>query len=605
MNDDQIQSQQNVGGFISQSTTILIVEDSPVEAEILRRSLVRAGYRVSIARDGKEGLRVARELSPAIVISDINMPFMNGYELCHAIKYDEVLWNVPVILLTVLSEPEDIMQAINSGADSYLIKPFDEPTLIERVRALLTLPILIRRKDERRSENVLYNGKPSTIRGGSQQILNLLLSVFENTLAQNRDLMRIQTQLNVLNEHLDDQVRVRTLELLRVNRTLRILSACDVALVHSLREKELLQTICRHLVEIGEYLFVTLSEPAAMPDVFPAVSASAGSQTLLGKIDELQRDPEYISHSITLAAQHQGTILVGNQTRHDKTYGLEKLSLLGICSVLAVPLLFTVDDGVKQTDPQAAIPMPKIYGVLTVFSSAPDAFDDVEVKLMEDLAGGLAFGINSLRTRTERDMAVAADLRSAAGLRRVLEETIAAVALTLEKRDPYAAGHQQRVARLASAIATQMGLPAEQIEGIHFGALLHNIGCVAIPAEILHRPGKLTDLQFAMVKLHPQTGYEIVKDISFPWPVAQMVLQHHERLDGSGYPQGLKGEQIMLEARVLAAADVLEAMMAYRPYRPALGMDEAFAVLNAGRGTRFDARVVDACLAVFNRRASV
>lgn len=219
--------------------------------------------------------------------------------------------------------------------------------------------------------------------------------------------------------------------------------------------------------------------------------------------------------------------------------------------------------------------------------------------------GGRRYLQSISRDITERTLAAAAQQRAAAELRQVLEQTIAAIALTLEKRDTYAAGHQQRVAQLARAIATEMGLPPEQVQGIHFGAQLHNIGIIAVPAEILNRPGKLGDLQFGLIKRHPQTGFEILKAIPFPWPVAQMVLQHHERLDGSGYPQGLKGEQIMLAARILAVADVLQAMLAYRPYRAAMGQDEALAILAQGRGSQFDPAVVDACLRVVNHPGGV
>ena len=190
-----------------------------------------------------------------------------------------------------------------------------------------------------------------------------------------------------------------------------------------------------------------------------------------------------------------------------------------------------------------------------------------------------------------------------AELRQLLEQTVMAISLTLEKRDPYAAGHQQRVARLAAAIATEMGLSPQQVEGTHFGALLHNIGTVIVPTEILNRPSKLSDPQLAFIRAHPQAGFEILKDISFPWPVAQMALQHHERLDGSGYPQGLKGEQILPEARILAVADVLEAMIAHRPYRPALEMYTALDTLIQGRGIQFDPAVVDACLRVVKKSA--
>ncbi len=189
---------------------ILIVEDSAVEAELLRRTLTRAGYAVSVARDGEEGLQAARANRPDLVMSDINMPVMNGYQLCRAIKFDDELWNIPLVLLTVLSEPEDIIEAINCGADAYVIKPFAETKLLDRIRSLLDAPIVRRRTEERREEVVGYGGKRFAVAGSGQQILNLLLSLYENALNQNRELMAIQAQLNLLNESLDGQVRERT-----------------------------------------------------------------------------------------------------------------------------------------------------------------------------------------------------------------------------------------------------------------------------------------------------------------------------------------------------------------------------------------------------------
>ena len=191
-------------------TEILIVEDSPVEAEVLRRTLDKAGYAVRIAHNGDEGLQAIRAYRPALVMSDINMPVMNGFQLCRAIKYDEDLWNIPLILLTVLSEPKDIIEAINCGADAYIIKPFAEVALLNRIHSLLDAPIERPRTEERRKEAVGYGGQRHAIAGGGQQILNLLLSLYENTLTQNRELATTQTQLNLLNENLDRQVHERT-----------------------------------------------------------------------------------------------------------------------------------------------------------------------------------------------------------------------------------------------------------------------------------------------------------------------------------------------------------------------------------------------------------
>lgn len=182
---------------------------------------------------------------------------------------------------------------------------------------------------------------------------------------------------------------------------------------------------------------------------------------------------------------------------------------------------------------------------------------------------------------------------------RALLQTIEAIALTVEKRDPYTAGHQQRVAELAVAIGTRLGLDAHRVKGLRLGAMIHDIGKVYVPTEILNRPGKLDDAQFHLIRNHPLVGREIVQGIEFPWPLAEMVVQHHERLDGSGYPHGLKGEDILLEARILAVADVVEAMASHRPYRPSLHLDEALREIEQGRGSRFDGDVVDACLALF------
>ncbi|TAN82331.1 MAG: PAS domain S-box protein [Gallionella sp.] len=190
-------------------------------------------------------------------------------------------------------------------------------------------------------------------------------------------------------------------------------------------------------------------------------------------------------------------------------------------------------------------------------------------------------------------------------LRVAMEDTIGAIAATLEQRDPYTAGHQRRVAQLAAAIGEEMGLAHELIEGIHFGGLIHDIGKISVPAEILGKPGRLTGIEFGLIKTHAEAGYEIVKGIAFPWPVADMVRQHHERMDGSGYPLGLKGEQIALEARILAVADVVEAMSANRPYRPGLGMDAAIDEITRGRGAQLDPVAVDACLRVVREKGFV
>jgi putative nucleotidyltransferase with HDIG domain len=198
----------------------------------------------------------------------------------------------------------------------------------------------------------------------------------------------------------------------------------------------------------------------------------------------------------------------------------------------------------------------------------------------------------------ERDVVKEELADSMARLQRALLGTIQAIATTVEKRDPYTAGHQQRTARLVSAIARKLAWQEERIEGLRLGAMIHDIGKIYVPAEILSRPGVLTNAEFRIIKAHPQVGYDIVKDVEFPWPVANMILQHHERLDGSGYPQGLTADTICPEARILAVADVIEAMSSHRPYRPAIGMNAGLKEIEAQKGRLFEPDVVEACVRV-------
>jgi PAS domain S-box-containing protein/putative nucleotidyltransferase with HDIG domain len=195
--------------------------------------------------------------------------------------------------------------------------------------------------------------------------------------------------------------------------------------------------------------------------------------------------------------------------------------------------------------------------------------------------------------------------QSVLNTKKTLLQTILAISRTVEMRDPYTSGHQRRVAHLAAAIAEALELTDEQIEGIFLGALIHDIGKIAVPSEILSRPGKLMDEDINYLKIHCHKGYEILHPVNFPWPVAEIALQHHEHLDGSGYPQGLKGENILLEARIVCVADVVESLTAHRPYRPAHLIDEALASINSRSRQWYDQRVVIACNRLFESGYSI
>ena len=187
-------------------------------------------------------------------------------------------------------------------------------------------------------------------------------------------------------------------------------------------------------------------------------------------------------------------------------------------------------------------------------------------------------------------------------LRKALAGTIQAMALTVETRDAYTAGHQRRVTNLARSIAQTMGLTEDEVDGIRMAGVIHDLGKISVPAEILSKPGKLSPLEFSLIKTHPQTGYDILKGIDFQWPIAQIVLQHHERLNGSGYPQGIMGDEIMQEARILAVSDVVEAMSSHRPYRATLGIDAALDEVTKNKDILYDSVVVDATVDLFTKK---
>ena len=197
---------------------------------------------------------------------------------------------------------------------------------------------------------------------------------------------------------------------------------------------------------------------------------------------------------------------------------------------------------------------------------------------------------------SDRKVAERSIQRYADQLQRTFMQTVKLATTLSEMRDPYTAGHERRVAELAVAIGSAMGLNDFPLEGLKVGGYLHDVGKTSIPLEILSKPGKISQLEYEMIKAHPKAGFDVLKGVEFPWPIAQIALQQHERIDGSGYPNGLKSEEILLEARIIAVADVVEAMGSHRPYRAAFGIDKALIEIQRGSGTAYESTVVDACL---------
>jgi HD-GYP domain-containing protein (c-di-GMP phosphodiesterase class II) len=256
------------------------------------------------------------------------------------------------------------------------------------------------------------------------------------------------------------------------------------------------------------------------------------------------------------------------------------------------PILIMTSYGDEQT----AVSAMKA-GAIDYVAKSPEAFTvmphTVERALRE-------WNLLQDRKRAEKNL-----LKTNQRLSQAITATIQVLSMTVEARDPYTAGHQRRTTILAEAIAGEMGFPPEKIEGLRMAGKIHDIGKISVPSEILNKPAKLTPAECNLVKTHSQKGYEILKDVESPWPLAEIVYQHHERMNGSGYPRGLKGDEILVEARILAVADTVEAMASHRPYRPAPEVEAALEEIDKSKGILYDSDVVAACLKLFREKGFI
>lgn len=361
-------------------------------------------------------------------------------------------------------------------------------------------------------------------------------------------------------------------------RELRILGEMNEALLRAGSEIDLLKEYCRILVETGGYRMAWVGFAAEKPERVVVPMAHFGHEDHYLSEIKVTWDGGEFSQGPTGRAVRSGTIYVAEDFEADPglaTYHA-KAAKRGFKSSIAVPFRPSADS----------------MACLTVYGATSNEWSEAERRLMDQVASALGYGMHTLREAVAKE-------QSQRDLRNSLEQMIQVIADTVDRRDPYTAGHQRRVANLSVEIARKLGLTTERAHGLRLAATIHDLGKIGIPVEILSKPGRLTPLQMDLVKEHVRLGYDIVKDVQFPWPIADIILQHHERLDGSGYPIGLTGDAILLESKILAVADVVEAMATYRPYRAALGVEPALEEILKGRGVLYDADVVDACVRIF------
>lgn len=354
--------------------------------------------------------------------------------------------------------------------------------------------------------------------------------------------------------------------------TLEAIGRAHHAMLKQDDEQTLLQEICDAITFDGRFPLVTVLQENSDQHTLQ-VLAQAGNAVWFASDDWLTRDPAL--HQAIGTGAPCNEALASALVHHSAT----------LRARLLLPLQWHAGG----------------HGGLLIHSEQARPFTDEEVHLFSQLADYLAYGLQARATQQAYLTAQRDKVLHARQLELALEDALGAIAAVLEQRDPYTAGHQKHVATLALAIGRELKLDDKRLRGLYLGAMVHDIGKIQVPLDILTKPGRLTPQEFNLVKEHPGAGYQVLKDIALPWPVAQMIHQHHEFIDGSGYPAGLKGEQILLGARILTVADIVESMSSDRPYRAALGIPQARAHIIELRSSKLDAAVVDACLRILDR----
>lgn len=632
---------------------ILLLEDVVDDAEHMQHTLAKAGIDFEARRvDTREAfMRALQEFHPDIVLADNELPSLSGMEALRIERRSSP--EIPMVIVTGSLGDESAVEILKSGAKDYVLKDnlARLPHAVQRalaeeqgIRARKAAERAMRESEARfraLTENssdittviapdgvVLFDSPSITMLMGYEhgELVgsNAFDLVHPDDHASTRAVLAsLLTNPGVLHtvehrlRHKDGQWRVYESKgvylpevsglqgivinarditerkqseyvLKKTNRALKILSACNQQLIHAGDEAALLQGVCEVIREIGGFRQVWVGY--AEDDAAKSLRMVAQSGFRPGSLD---------AFALTWADNKRGQHHAAKAIRS----GEVQIGRLDTLSAIMLDLGAEAEARVDITS--IAIPFiitEQVRAVLCINTGAVDSFDTEEIRLLQELAEDLAFGITSLRIHVERDRIAEQQRYHEEALRKSLEDSIQAIAFTVEMRDPYTAGHQRRVAQLSAAMAREMGLSEDRIHGLHLAATIHDLGKIHIPAEILSRPGKLNAAEFELIKSHPLDGHNIIKDVQFPWPIASIVLQHHEHLDGSGYPNGMTAEQILTESKILTVADVVEAMSSHRPYRPALSLDAGLEEITSHRAVWYDPEAVDVCKRLFREK---
>ncbi len=620
---------------------ILIVDDNSTNLYLLKSLLEGEGLEVITAKNGADALEKAHANPPDLIVSDILMPVLDGYALCRQCKLDETLSHVPFVFYTATyTEPEDEKFALSLGAEGFILKPQDPEELIKILAGFIGEELSAKTTSAKPlGEEMEFFRHHNEILFRKLEKKMLDLEMMSDKLKKEEETLRRNEEfLSSVVENIPNMIFVKeaeTLRFVKINRAGEELLGHkrqdligkndydffpkDQADFFVEKDREVLRN--KQLIDIPEESIQTkhLGKRILHTKKMPIMDKKGKPLYLLGiseDITEIKKTKELLKESEKkYRGIFENAVMGIFQVTIDGRYlSVNPAGALMYGYSSPEEMMQLVTNTTKQLyvnpeDRTKLLNLLEAQGSVEGFETEHYCKDGSKIlvvlnaRLVGDADGTMpSFYEVTSQNITAKKIAEEESRRVLEKLRTTLGATVQAMAATVETRDPYTAGHQRRVANLARAIAQEMNLYKDVVDGIRVAGLIHDIGKISVPAEILSKPTKLTEMEFNIIKVHSETGYNILKDIEFPWPIADIVLQHHEKLNGSGYPQGLKNGQILLEAKILAVADVVEAMASHRPYRAGLGIDFALEEIEKNKGILYDAKIVDACARLFREK---
>ena len=609
------------------SPKILIVDDDPLILNLLTEILQNSGYQVHHASTGRMVLRLVVAEVPDLILLDVKMPDMDGYKVCHRLKSYEQSRMIPVIFISALDEAADKVKGFNAGGVDFITKPFQSAEVLARVKIHLDLRRLQKQLETQniqlQQEIAIRKQTEEALQESERRLYDIFNFLPDATFAINRE-----RKVIAWNRAVEEMTGVKAEDMMGKGDYeyalplygIRVPTLIDLVLSPDEEIEKRYHFVKRQGRVLLAEAVVTLKEENSTVWVKASPLYDRGGN-IVGAIETIRdvTEQKLTEESLRHAeSEYRGLFENAQEGIFRSTLeGRFIITNRALASMLNYnspkDLMNTITDiphqlYVNQEDHESLKQIIKEYGPIKGFETqfyqknGSTLWVSINMQTICDIDGQVLYEEGIVEDITARKKAEDDRKQSIKRLRKALGATVQAMAVMVETRDPYTAGHQRRVSDLARVLATEMNLSHDRIDGVRMTGVLHDIGKISVPAEILSKPTKLTDIEFGLIKVHPQAGYDILKKIEFPWPIAEIILQHHEKLDGSGYPRGLKGDEILLEAKIVCVADVVEAMASHRPYRPTLGIEKALEEISKGRGVFYDPDVVDVCLRIFREK---